>query len=72
MRFELFYSDGGHGGPYLSEVEAEAAALRLIHGCKTTRRIEIRPYSAEGIGGYGATIITVKKTLVETITIERK
>jgi len=35
--FELFYSDGGHGGPVVGEETAVAAAKRHLEYCRTTR-----------------------------------
>lgn len=51
-RFELFYSYGGHRGPYPDLSEAGAAAHRLLRGDPTLEWIEIRrdSTSAEVVG----------------------
>lgn len=41
-RYELFYSTGGHGGPYYSLKEARSTARRLLSGNRSERSIEIR------------------------------
>lgn len=41
-KYELFYSSGGHGGPYPSIEEAEKAAKRLLCGNKKEHSIEVR------------------------------
>lgn len=40
--FELFYSSGGHGGPYPNADEAREAAKRLLRGRRTEHSIQIR------------------------------
>jgi len=41
--YELFYSTGGHGGPYRSTFEAKLQALRLLQGNPSERSITVRP-----------------------------
>jgi hypothetical protein len=60
-KFELFYSTGGHGGPYPNISAAEEAARRLIKGSgggrgDRERRIDIRVYDANAPGGYGMVV----------------
>jgi hypothetical protein len=40
--FELYYSTGGHGGPYQSVFEAKTAALRMLIGNKSEYWIDIK------------------------------
>lgn len=41
MKYELFYSSGGHGGPYKNLKESICAAKRLLKG-GTDLYIEVR------------------------------
>lgn len=50
--YELYYNDGGHGGPYPDFKTANEAAERLLKGSQTTTTIEIRPRASESIGGF--------------------
>jgi hypothetical protein len=50
--YELYYSNGGHGGPYLTLTEAKKAAKRLLEGSKTMIAVEIRPSNSGYFGGY--------------------
>ena len=59
--YELFYSDGGHGGPYSSYDLAKYRAIEMIRGCHTTRSIRIHPRTVNGVGGYGAVIGTISR-----------
>ncbi len=54
MKYELFYSTGGHGGPYNNSDLAIDAAKRLILGDKSNSLniIEARPVKSLAIGGY--------------------
>lgn len=47
-RFELFYSTGGHGGPYHGARVALYAAQRLLRGNEHERWIDVREYTREG------------------------
>ena len=53
-KYELYYSTGGHGGPYKSLKEAEKRAKDLIKGDSSgkMKSVEIRPYSSKARGGY--------------------
>jgi hypothetical protein len=42
MKYELFYSSGGHGGRYSSKAAAIADAKRLMRGRPQERSIEVR------------------------------
>lgn len=53
MNFELYYSTGGHRGPYPNLVDACLSAKRLLASCPTLTVIEIRPRNSTYIGGYG-------------------
>lgn len=44
--FELYYSTGGHGGPYRSVFEAKVSALRLLWGNRTEKWIDIKQRSS--------------------------
>lgn len=46
-RYELVYSTGGHGGPYLSFHQASRAAERLMRGNHNERWIAVVPYSRD-------------------------
>lgn len=56
-RFELFYSSGGHGGPYIDLEEAIRAATRRVSN--EERRISICPYDALAPGGFGPVVYRV-------------
>ena len=58
MTYELFYSYGGHGGPYQSLEHARAAAEAMLESFPR-HSIDIRPRVASGIGGYGDPVATV-------------
>ena len=60
---ELFYSYGGHGGPYPTVEAAREAARRLIAGSRTLAYVELRPYAKPGETGgpYGPPIETVRR-----------
>lgn len=52
--YELYYIDGGHGGPFYDIGKAREHAERMIAGSSgRTKRIEIRPDSSKELGGYG-------------------
>ena len=59
--FELFYSNGGHGGPYDTLADAIDAATRMVRYSTTPISIEIRHRGSEGWMG--------RTTPVGTITI---
>ena len=42
MSYELFYSTGGHSGPYPNVFEAKMVALRLLAGNKDEKWIDIK------------------------------
>lgn len=65
MIFELFYSYGGHGGPYPSVQEAVETAERLIVGSKTLQSVEIRPYEMGAPGGFGKPVKIIHRADVE-------
>lgn len=52
MKYELYYSTGGHGGPYRSPEEAEEWAKRHLSGDKRMKTVEIRPYDSKATGGF--------------------
>ena len=52
MKYELYYDDGGHGGPYESLEIAWQTARSIIEGGRHTHAIEIRPRSSLFLGGY--------------------
>jgi hypothetical protein len=54
--YELFYSSGGHGGPYWSTIEARAAAERLLLGCPAMQSVDIVERCATAPGGYGRAV----------------
>lgn len=49
MMYELFYSTGGHGGPYQTYIGVLKAAKRLLRHDET---ITISEYSKTAVGGY--------------------
>ena len=53
MKYELYYSTGGHAGPYVTKALAVVAAKRLIVGIRNSMDVEIRPYNSPEPGGYG-------------------
>ena len=50
--YQLYYSTGGHSGPYKSKKEAEMWAKRYLSGEKRMQTVEIRPYSSDYVGGF--------------------
>jgi hypothetical protein len=50
--FELYYSDGGHGGPYGDFFVAIEEAKSRIAGCPSIHAIEIRPRTSPATGGF--------------------
>lgn len=50
--YELYYDNGGHGGPYANHADACAAAERLLWGCRSMRAVEVRPRNSSHTGGY--------------------
>ncbi len=53
LGFELFYSSGGHGGPYYDMDEARQEAKRRLAGCKSLAFVSIVERTATGISGFG-------------------
>lgn len=51
MTYEIYYNDGGHGGPYQDFEAAYRAAKSRLLGSTTT--IEMRPRNSKAIGGFG-------------------
>lgn len=51
--YELFYSCGGHGGPYWTFQDAINAAKGRLEGCKTMHFIDIVVRDPITVGGYG-------------------
>ena len=45
MNYELYYSTGGHGGPYYSIFAAKLAALTALSGDKTVSYIDVKSRS---------------------------
>jgi hypothetical protein len=54
--YELYYNDGGHGGPYATFLAAYTAALARLND--STTRIEIRSYLSKIVGGYAPSNLT--------------
>src|SRR3954464_10142774 len=52
MKYELYYSNGGHGGPYQDFESAVEGAHKLLRGDKNMQGVEARPYNSEAKGGY--------------------
>jgi hypothetical protein len=50
--FELYYSDGGHGGPHADFFTAVEEAKLRIAGCQSISMIEIRPRTSAVRGGF--------------------
>jgi len=50
MKYEIYYIDGGHCGPFQSFQDAYAAALQRLND--VTSRMELRPLNSKAIGGY--------------------
>lgn len=44
-RYELFYGDGGHGGPYQTIEEAEEAGRQYLRGMQSVHYVYVVPYS---------------------------
>lgn len=56
MTYELFYSDGGHSGPWLDYDTAKFAAVEICRGMTRPVSIKIRERTKDGIGGYGKVV----------------
>jgi hypothetical protein len=54
MTYEIYYSDGGHIGPFASLQEAKDYANKVLEGISLVYRAsaEIRPIDSKVIGGY--------------------
>ena len=59
--FELFYSCGGHGGPYWTFEEAQSAARAKLRGMPTMQAVSIVERTPYGIGGYGMIVEKIKQ-----------
>lgn len=69
-KFELFYSNGGHGGPYQSIFTAARTAARLLKGSRTECRIVVRDRAKlQGQPGYN--VLTAEKTKEGEIVFAR-
>ena len=66
-RYELFFGNGGHGGPYHSLAHAIYWARQLLFGSRQLRVIYVKPYVSER-DGYGPPIATVRKHEDGTVT----
>lgn len=47
-RYELFYSTGGHGGPYDGLATAKAYAVRLLKSNENENWVDIRQCTKDG------------------------
>lgn len=61
ITYELFYSTGGHGGPYTDLAAARAMAHAMLSSNLVMHAIEIRPRCAEGVGGYGPPVEVLRR-----------
>ena len=68
MTYELFYSDGGHGGPWPDYDTAKFAAVEICRGMVRPGSIKIRERTEDGIGGYG-NVVGVVGRIPQTRTI---
>lgn len=57
--YELFYSSGGHGGPFYSIGEARRHARNILAGSPYEKSISIKLYSSSSPGGFGRAIDVV-------------
>ena len=64
-RYELFYSTGGHVGPFYGQNIARGAAVARLHGDLNERWISIRPYDINGVSGYGPEVERVLSNELE-------
>ena len=64
--FELFYSSGGHGGPYLSIGAAVRTAKRRLRGVSSPslQRIDVVVRDPLSVGGFGRSVKRVLRTEV--------
>ena len=61
MSYELFYSSGGHCGPYWTLRSAIDAGRARLKGCPITTSITIKERTASGVGGYGQTVMVLRQ-----------
>lgn len=59
--YELFYSTGGHSGPFPTMQRAIERATRALEGMFYERHIDVRAYRADDVGGFGATMVRVER-----------
>lgn len=59
--YELFYSTGGHGGPYLDIQAAREAARNYLDTCRGTVSVSIVQRDPNGIAGYGRTVERIER-----------
>ena len=64
--FELFYSSGGHGGPYQSISAAVRTAKRILRGVSSPslQWIDIVVRDPLSVGGFGRSVKRVARTEV--------
>ncbi len=62
MSYELFYSCGGHGGPYWTLEHAIESARARIRGQASLHSVRIVERTADGVGGYGKTVMVIGRT----------
>jgi hypothetical protein len=61
LKYEIFYSSGGHCGPYETFESAVADAKLKLKGCRSIAYIDICPRTKEGIDGFGKPCYQVKR-----------
>ncbi len=59
--YELFYSCGGHGGPYYTLEHAQQEAKRRLKGMPSMSSVGIVARDPLSIGGYGRVVMTVRQ-----------
>jgi creatinine amidohydrolase/Fe(II)-dependent formamide hydrolase-like protein len=59
--FELFYSCGGHGGPYYTMEHAQQEARRRLKGMPTMAFVSIVARDPHGVGGYGQVMQRIRQ-----------
>jgi len=72
MTYELFYSDGGHGGPWPTYEAAKYAAVEICRGYWLPVTISIRERTKDGVGGYGATVGTVRRLREANVILHQR
>ena len=60
--YELFYSCGGHGGPYYTLEHARQLAHAKLKGMPSMNFVSIVDRDPTSVGGYGKIVMKIRRT----------